>query len=211
MLLVIAALWFWVFVPSWHQRSEQRDDERSYKRQIKSELKNLQRETVGRKGSVASVAHRSFRLSLTKRAFGALTLMFVATAGVTGYLAVEAPYYWAASASALLMGSLTMSVFVKAVKVNSALLASSAQGKAGFRSGLANSRILGESNEQESENDPRAWQRNPLPAPRQHIGQLEIPVLADVVSIEDSPASKAKQKFDSAELDEILRRRRSNG
>lgn len=211
MLLVIAALWFWVFVPSWHQRSEQREDERSYQREIKSELKTLQRETVGRKGSVASVAHRSFRLSLTKRAFGSLTFMFATTALITGFLAVSAPFYWFATGSALLLGALTFSVFLKAVKVSRALLASSAQAKIGFRSGLSNSRVLGETLEQQPVIDPRAWKPNPLPAPRQHVGQLEIPVLAEVVPIEDAPASKAKKNFDSAELDEILRRRRSNG
>jgi hypothetical protein len=59
--------------------------------------------------------------------------------------------------------------------------------------------------------DPRAWQRNELPAPRTPIGTLEVVELAEISSIESVRETVAARKLEHHELDEILRRRRANG
>ena len=59
--------------------------------------------------------------------------------------------------------------------------------------------------------EARAWQPNSLPAPAQRIGELEIPVLAEVVSLQDRKITEPAKSLESSELDAILRRRRANG
>jgi len=59
--------------------------------------------------------------------------------------------------------------------------------------------------------DPRAWQRNELPAPLAHLGTLESPQLATVVAFEEIRVAVEARKLSQAELDDILRRRRANG
>ncbi len=59
--------------------------------------------------------------------------------------------------------------------------------------------------------DPRAWQRNALPAPRSFEGTLEVVSLAEVTSLESARENQVSRKLEQHELDEILRRRRANG
>ncbi len=62
-----------------------------------------------------------------------------------------------------------------------------------------------------AEVDPRAWERSELPAPLARLGTLETPILAGVVSFEEKRATVIARTLSQGELDEILRRRRSNG
>jgi hypothetical protein len=57
----------------------------------------------------------------------------------------------------------------------------------------------------------RDWEASPLPAPKQRIGELEQPTLAEVVGIEELATAKSQNLLDATALDEILRRRRANG
>ena len=64
---------------------------------------------------------------------------------------------------------------------------------------------------QASSVDPRAWQRNELPAPTTFNGTLEVVKLAEVATLDEARTQVAARKLEQAELDEILRRRRANG
>ncbi len=57
----------------------------------------------------------------------------------------------------------------------------------------------------------RDWKRNPLPAPAQRIGELEVAVLADVVELNQRKTLAPAKSLEPSELDAILRRRRANG
>ena len=59
--------------------------------------------------------------------------------------------------------------------------------------------------------DPRAWERQPLPAQIVRVGELELPASAPVIEISQAAASVQSAELTSAELDEIMRRRRAVG
>lgn len=59
--------------------------------------------------------------------------------------------------------------------------------------------------------DSRDWQRNLLPEPTTFNGTLEVVQLAEVATLDEARTQVAARKFEQAELDEILRRRRANG
>ncbi|MFM6940233.1 MAG: hypothetical protein ACKOUD_06445 [Rhodoluna sp.] len=72
-------------------------------------------------------------------------------------------------------------------------------------------RDYGETLDQAQQTDPRDWERTALPAPRSNQGTLEVVEFAEVVQIESVREAVVARKLEQSELDEILRRRRSNG
>ena len=126
MLLVVAGLWLWVFVPSWFKRSEGRQELRRTKREKPKSSGELK--TRSRLYTEAAFDLRSASQELSK-----------------------------------------------------------------------------------SDNETREWQRNSLPAPAQRIGELEVPVLADVVELQSRKTLAPAKSLEPSELDAILRRRRANG
>lgn len=199
MLLIIAALWVWVFVPSWFKRSEERQGERKFAGEIKAEIKAAKSGASARAGSVSAMAERSFRLSVTRKVFGSF-LFSSFLAGV--YFSVAAfaePIFWGIVGGCLAISLGSVLILRKASAQARSLLAKSSQSRSALFAETASIRIEAETL------DERAWVPNPLPAQRARMGTLEVPALAEVVAIE--PA----KTLSSNELDEILRRRRANG
>ncbi|WP_138315727.1 hypothetical protein [Rhodoluna limnophila] len=196
MLMIIAALWIWVFVPSWFKRSEERQSERKFAGEIRSELRDAKRNVTG---TVAALAERNYRLSVTRRIFGTLLLSSIVAAGFLSVQAITDVNLWFAVAGCLAVAALSIATLRKATKQARALVARSHRTRSAIfteaSGGVGVASIA----------DDRAWEPNPLPAPRQRIGELETPVLAEVISIEPT------RTLSSQELDEILRRRRANG
>jgi len=126
MLLVVAGLWLWVFVPSWFKRSEGRQEVRRTKREKPK----------------SSVVNKTRSKLYTEAAFD-------------------------------------------------------------LRSASKNEEL--------AKTDTRAWERNSLPSPSQRIGELELPVLAEVIALEDRKTVGPAKSLEPSELDAILRRRRANG
>jgi hypothetical protein len=126
MLLVVAGLWLWVFVPSWFKRSEGRQELRRSKREKPKSSGELK--TRSKLYTEAAFDLRSASKELAK-----------------------------------------------------------------------------------SEDESRAWQRNSLPAPAQRIGELEVPILAEVVELQNRKILAPAKSLEPSELDAILRRRRANG
>jgi hypothetical protein len=196
MLMIIAALWIWVFVPSWFKRSEERQSERKFAGEIRSELRDAKRNVTG---TVAALAERNYRLSVTRRIFGTLLLSSIVAAGFLSVQAITDVNLWFAVAGCLAVAALSIATLRKATKQARELVARSHRTRSAIfteaSGGVGVASIA----------DDRAWEPNPLPAPRQRIGELETPVLAEVISIEPT------RTLSSQELDEILRRRRANG
>lgn len=199
MLLVIASLWIWVFVPSWFKRSEERQSERKFAGQIKSEIKTAKKQSVSKPGSIAALAARNYRLAMTRRVFGTVLLSALVAAVFFAVQAPTNPMLWLAAGGSLAMAVLSVVILRKATAKARELISKSARTRSSIYAETAYVAVSS------AQVDERAWEPNPLPAPRERIGALEVPELAQVISIE--PA----RQLSSSELDEILRRRRANG
>ena len=60
--------------------------------------------------------------------------------------------------------------------------------------------------------DERAWtiSQVPLPTSARRIGAIDMSAIAEVVSLEDARDASEQKKFDSEQLDFILKRRRGS-
>lgn len=211
MFLIIAGLWLWVFIPSWFKRSQERQTSKTSKREVRREVKLARANTP--RSAISNLAERNYRLSMTQRIFSAIAFFAFAASIASIFLAVSQIFYWIVTLvfSAIFIVSLAVAraakrknidVLAKASKSRSNVFASASNS---LRYQDVDSSIAG------SPVDTRAWEANRLPAPRQRIGELEMPTLAEVVEIEERVIKKSQTTLDSTALDEILRRRRANG
>jgi hypothetical protein len=192
MFLIIAGLWVWVFVPSWFKRSEDKQAHREAK---------------------AAVVRQESRLNKTQRIFSTIAFLSFAIAIASIFLAVSQIFYWIVTFifSAVFVGSYAIARVAKrknkSTQVRTPLRGTSiytANANA-FQASGENALIAG------SPVDTRGWEPQTLPAPRQRIGELQTPTLAEVVEIDEHAVKKPAATLDSTALDEILRRRRANG
>ena len=211
MLLIIAGLWVGVFVPSWFKRSEDRQVERSTAKVVRGEIRDIKKTSSVNK--ISSIAEQNYRLTLTRRIFTTIAFFALAATIASIYGAVSQIFYWIVTFifSTIFVVSIIIS---RAAKRKSKQLLSSAVKTRS--SNFATNYLNGLKPEVGAVNagipvDTRAWQPNPLPAPKQRIGELESPTLAEVVEIDLQVIKKAPATLDSRALDEILRRRRANG
>ena len=211
MFLIIAGLWVWVFVPSWFKRSQDRQQEKLVTRATRDEIELTKKS--GTRAKISNLAERNFRLSMTQRIFTAVAFFAFATSIASIFLAVSQIFYWIVTfiSSVIFIGSAAVAraakrknsqVLLAATKTRSRMYASAAHA---LKNQSAESSIAG------NPVDIRGWEPNVLPAPRQRIGELEMPTLAEVVEIDERVIKKSQATLDSTALDEILRRRRANG
>jgi hypothetical protein len=211
MFLIIAGLWLWVFIPSWFKRSQERQADKTSKRQVRREVRVARSMTP--RSEISNLAEQNYRLSMTQRFFSSIAFFAFAASIASIFLAVSQIFYWIVTVlfSAIFVVSLVIlrsakrksaEVISRASKSRSNVFASVSNS---LRYQAANSSIAG------SPVDTRAWEANRLPAPRQRIGELEMPTLAEVVEIDELVVKKSLATLDSTALDEILRRRRANG
>lgn len=211
MFLIIAGLWVWVFVPSWFRRSEDRQVERTTSREARGEIKGVKKSVA--KSSISAAANQNFRLTLTHRIFTALALLSSVVAFASIFMAVSQIFYWIVTFifSAIFAASLAIARAAK--RRSKALLQSASRSRSSiYTASLKAGRDLEETSLiAGSPVDTRSWEPQTLPAPRQRIGELQTPTLAEVVEIEEREVKKPNATLDSTALDEILRRRRANG
>ncbi len=211
MFLIIAGLWVWVFVPTWFKRSQEKQLEKSSSIATRAEIKNVR--AASTKSSISKLAEQNFRLTMTQRIFTGLA--FFAFAGVISsiFMAVSQIFYLIFSAifSAIFVASIAI---VRAAKrKNSDIIIAATRNRSSLYASVSNA-LKSQGVEGSIAGNPvdkRAWEPNRLPAPRQRIGELEMPTLAEVVEIEERAVKKTHATLDSSALDEILRRRRANG
>jgi hypothetical protein len=208
MMLVIAALFVLVFIPSWFQNRVDRADSRQgaaeWRKQVK-EVKSYSPAPAASKLRLA--ADQGRRLSITKNTMSVLASLAFAGSATSAFFALQTPLLFVATGAGLLVGMFTLLVAIKASSEIRKLLIRVALSKTEMTANLARSwkepvlaSVLAES-------DPRAWTPNPLPSPayRSRIGELEIPNVATVTEINHSG-----KNFDTQdEINKILRKRRA--
>jgi hypothetical protein len=211
MFLIIAGLWLWVFIPSWFKRSQERQTVNPSARQLRREARAARAEAP--RSAISNLAERNFRLSMTQKIFSTIAFFSLATSIASIFLAVSQIFYWIVTFvfSAIFVTSWVIARAAK--RKNLDVLARASKSRSNVFASVANS--LRYEDAQSSiagiPVDTRAWEPNRLPAPRQRIGELELPTLAEVVEIEERVIKKSQVTLDSTALDEILRRRRANG
>ena len=192
MFLIIAGLWVWVFVPSWFKRSEDRQAQRESK---------------------ITAAKPSSRLNTTQRIFSTIAFFAFAIAFASIFLAVSQIFYWIVTFifSAIFAASFAIARTARR-KSNIAQARSPLRRTSFYAAGSNEYQNLSESGVIAGNPvDTRSWEPQGLPAPRQRIGELQTPTLAEVVEMEERVVKKPAATLDSTALDEILRRRRANG
>ena len=208
MFLIIAGLWLWVFVPTWYKRSQERQTEKTVVRGIKSEINSVKsQKNISR--PITQNAEKFHRLNSTKRLFSALIAVATVGAICTAFLSTTTPLYWVAFAASVLVAVFSWLAVAAANQQIRLLVTRSNRARSAIFSEISQLELEQEASQQPEEIDPRAWIRNPLPAPRERIGEISQTVLADVVAI-DKVESK-KKTLSQSELDDILKRRRANG
>ena len=211
MFLIIAGLWVWVFVPTWFKRSQEKQLEKTSSIATRTEIKNVK--AASTKSSISKLAERNYRLTMTQRFFTGLAFFAFAAAISSIFMAVSQIFYLIFSAvfSAIFITSV---VIVRAAKKkNAAIIIAATQNRSSLYASVSNA-LKSQGVEGSIAGNPvdkRAWEPNRLPAPRQRIGELEMPTLAEVVEIEERVVKNSHATLDSTALDEILRRRRANG
>ena len=211
MFLIIAGLWLWVFIPSWFKRSQERQAAKPYNRQFKREVKEAR--AAASRSAISNLAERNFRLAMTQKVFSSIAFFAAAASIASIFLAVSQIFYWIVTFvfSAIFVTSWLIARAAK--RKNLDVLAMASKSRSNVFASVSNS--LRYEDAQSSiagiPVDTRAWEPNRLPAPRQRIGELELPTLAEVVEIEERVIKNSQTTLDSTALDEILRRRRANG
>jgi hypothetical protein len=211
MFLIIAGLWVWVFVPSWFKRSQDRQTDRATTQKVRGEIrvaKNPASSTV-----ISTIAEQNFRLTITRRIFSTLAFFAFAAAIASIFVAVSQIFYWIVTIIFSVIFAVTFAIARAAKKKSQSLLTRSSKSRSAIYSASANAlrNMQLEGVIAGNPVDTRAWEPNPLPAPKQRIGELETPTLAEVVEMEVRATKNASATLDSTALDEILRRRRANG
>ncbi len=211
MFLIIAGLWVWVFVPTWFKRSQEKQLEKTSSIESRTEIKSVK--AASTKSSISKLAERNYRLTMTQRFFTGLAFFAFASAISSIFMAVSQIFYLIFSAvfSAIFITSV---VIVRAAKKkNAAIIIAATQNRSSLYASVSHA-LKSQGVEGSIAGNPvdkRAWEPNRLPDPRQRIGELEMPTLAEVVEIENRSIKKSNATLDSTALDEILRRRRANG
>jgi len=211
MFLIIAGLWVWVFVPTWFKRSQEKQQEKTSAIKTRAEIKIAKAQSA--RSSISKLAERNFRLTVTQRVFAGVAFFAFAAAISTIFMAVSQIFYLIFSGifSAIFVASLAIARAAK--RKNSAILIAATRNRSNLYASVNNA-LKNQGDEGSIAGNPvdiRAWEPNKLPAPRQRIGELEMPTLAEVVEIEERAVKKSDATLDSTALDEILRRRRANG
>ncbi len=196
MLLVVAALWLWVFVPSWVRRSEQKENRRAEIKVLRAEIRANKNRRVMRSQVVNKVS-RIDRLRRTRNLFSGACALAISGVVVTFFaqLSIEATIvlsmvlvvFAASSAGLALKSAQTLSVLM--LELN----------KIKRPSTMPKSISVAV----DSSSDLRGWVPVNLPNPKQSLVQVEQVEIAEVVQMQP-------KKVD-VNLDEILARRRSNG
>jgi hypothetical protein len=211
MFLIIAGLWVWVFVPTWFKRSQEKQLEKTSSVATRTEIRNVK--ATSTKSSISKLAERNYRLTMTQRFFTGLAFFAFAATISSIFMAVSQIFYLIFSAVFSVI-FITSVVLVRVAKrKNAAIIIAATRNRSSLYASVSNA-LKSQSVEGSIAGNPvdkRAWEPNKLPAPRQRIGELEMPTLAEVVEIEERVVKNSQATLDSTALDEILRRRRANG
>lgn len=211
MFLIIAGLWLWVFVPTWFKRSQERNEQKTQARSIRDEIRQAKKSGAG--STVTALAEQNYRLQLTRRIFNLVALFALSVSIGSIFLAVSQIFYLIVTLTFFGLFVVSGAISRAAKRKSQQVLSRSAKTRSAMFDAASRAVKSEQSEELIGENpvNIRDWEASPLPAPKQRIGELEQPTLAEVVGIEALATAKSQNLLDATALDEILRRRRANG
>jgi hypothetical protein len=189
-LVALGLVWFFMLVPSWSKRHEQKAEATRERDQV--------RERLNRSVS-ASVALKYERASRTKR----FAMVFAVSAATVSVLALLQAAVTLAIGAGVVFALATL-LHQLAHRSQKQLLVEGGRVRTRISSGVVGS--VQKPQATEPELDQRAWTPEAFPKQtlQNPVGTLESVQLAEVVEFEKRP------ELDSETLDEILRRRRAN-
>lgn len=211
MFLIIAGLWLWVFVPTWFKRSQERNEQKTQARSIRNEIRQAKKSGAG--STMTALAEQNYRLQLTRRIFNFAALFALSVSIGSIFLAVSQIFYLIVTLTFFGLFVVSGAISRAAKRKSQQVLSRSAKTRSAMFDAASRALKSEQSEELIGENpvNIRDWEASPLPAPKQRIGELEQPTLAEVVGIEELATAKSQNLLDATALDEILRRRRANG
>jgi hypothetical protein len=211
MFLIIAGLWVWVFVPSWFKRSEDRQTQRATTQKVRGEIRRAKNAPGA--STISGIAEQNFRLTVTRRISTTIAFFAFVASIASIFAAVSQIFYWIVTFIFSTIFAVSFAIARAAKKKSQGLLTSAARSRSSIYAASASATrgLYQEGVIAGSPVDTRDWEPNPLPAPKQRIGELETPTLAEVVEMDVRATKNAAVTLDSTALDEILRRRRANG
>jgi len=222
MLAALAAVWLFIFVPSWMKSSVSREQQRYESLQAKNDRRQVRQKTFETLG--AKKALRVRRAFVAKRVSGLISIASIVASLATAALfaTIEQPWIYLLGFAGTFVISFSINRLANSLQLRA--LSDSSQTKRPVRleTSAARSAAFAASTPKASEpvlKDPRAWNAPGVPSQilRSPDGTLETPTIADVL---DFVASAERRENDatgvgtetaSINLDEILRRRRANG
>lgn len=207
-VLVVAVIWFFVYIPAWTQSAQRRDEDRAQVREARR-VETARRE---RSSVQAVAADRIYSLNRRVRFGGTLaSISFLAV--IVGLAFIQVENAWMALPAGILFFAVGVRVMRRASFERHSLAEQSLNRRTrqtssviGWSLGLAEDVP---NSTDEVVVDPRAWTPNEMPAPMNmlRVGEIENVKLAEVLPIQQSQQTVLEPE----KLDEILRRRRAIG
>jgi hypothetical protein len=215
-LVVVAALWIFVFIPSWFNASAERSQEHAQVREVKRAVSAARTPIMqAPKTKVASLSEQVFRADLRVRLLSFLSWMFALTAGSLGFAVTKFAFLTPGLVATSLVALILFRGLVMAKSAQRRLLVGSIRSRAGASSSAlsANARATAEAIGQvrlaqdayrqsaaaalewaearEAERRAREFTVEPIPAPTYatQVGSLEAPIFAKVVDLSDKVAA----------------------
>lgn len=196
MLLVVAALWLWVFVPSWVKRSEARQLKRQEVAVLRAELRR-QSSAVKPTSPLSKKLSRADRLRRTRNTSAVLALALASISSTLAFIGPATEVFVSLIATSVSLTLILAAISLRAAKtlglVTSDLL-SSRRPERVFGSIIPGSVDV---------SNPRDWTPVALPQPKQNLVSVQEVQVAEVVLLQ--------KPIPEVNLNEILARRRSNG
>ena len=217
-IVVVALLWFFVFIPSWFNASVERSQEKQQVKQIKRAVVAAKQPILkAPKTKVSSLSEQVYRAERTVRAFKFFTWMFSISAAALGLALNKFNFLTPYVVVSAVLAAISVRALVMAKNAQNRLLVGSLRSRAttGSNAAAVAARKAAEQAAQvlqarqayqeaaearakwaaelEAEKAAKQFVATALPAPSyaSHTGTLEVPEFAEVVQIGDKAAAAA--------------------
>ena len=226
-LVVVAALWLFVFLPSWFNASAERFQEKSQVREVKRAVVAARKPILkARKTKAASLSEQVFRADRTVRVFSVFSWFFALTGASLGFAVTRFSFLAAPLIVSVVLALIALRGLAMAKAAQRRLLVGSIRSRANASSTalsaiarasaeqLAQVRLAQAAHRQaataadewaqarEAERRAREFTIEPIPKPTYAtvVGSLEVPVLATVVDLGEKSAAAASASIEPQEV-----------
>lgn len=213
LIVVLAALWFMVLVPSWSNKKTDRSRSAGSERKFQVTVERRQKIDANTHFGVSNLAIRNKNILRGRALFSGLfiTSTVVIIANLITFAPTPTSYFTIGTAALVMVVSLFA---IRAVNRSKAKLSNDfARSRSSISAQMAqyirDSAVQGEDATEIV--DERAWTPNQLPASlsSMRVGAIEATELADVLEFDERKIVASQKKLEAEALDEILKRRRA--